>query len=92
MDFITDLPKTSKGNTSILVVVDRFSKMVKIIPLNKNTTAPHIANVFFKHVVRYHGIPKSIVSDRDTRFTARFWRELFTMVGTKLKLSTAFHP
>ena len=91
MDFITDLPRTSKGNTSILVVVDRFSKMVKIILLNENTAAPHIANIFFEHVVIYHRILKYIVSDRDTRFTARFWRELFTTVGTKLKLSTAFH-
>ena len=59
------------------MVVDRFSKMVKLIPLDDNTTAPNISNLFFEHVVRYRGIPKSIVSDRDTRFTARFWKELF---------------
>ena len=51
--------------------------MVKLIPLDDNTTAPNISNLFFEHVVRYHVIPKSIVSDRDTRFTARFWKELF---------------
>ena len=78
MDFITDLPKTDKGHSSIFVVVDRFSKMVKLIPLEDNTTAPKIAEVFFDHVVRYHGIPASIVSDRDVRFTARFWKELFS--------------
>ena len=77
MDFITDLPKTRNGHSSILVVVDRFTKMVKLIPLSENTTAPVIAQIFFEHVVRYHGIPQSIVSDRDPRFTARFWRELF---------------
>ena len=77
MDFITDLPKNRNGHSSILVVVDRFTKMVKLIPLSKNTMAPVIAQIFFEHVVRYHGIPQSIVSDRDPRFTAHFWRELF---------------
>ena len=77
MDFITDLPKTRNEHSSILVVVDCFIKMVKLIPLSKNTMAPVIAQIFFEHVVRYHGIPQSIVSDRDPRFTARFWRELF---------------
>ena len=56
--------------------------MVKLIPLKDNTTAPIIAEYFFDHVVRYHGLPLSIVSDRDTRFTARFWRELFKVLGT----------
>ena len=74
MDFITDLPKTRNGQSSTLVVVGRFTKMVKLIPLSKNTMAPVIAQIFFKHVVRYHGIPQSIVSDRDPRFMAHFWR------------------
>ena len=77
MDFITDLPKTRNGHSSILVVADRLTKMVQLIPLSKNTMAPVIAQIFFEHVVRYHGIPQSIVSDRDPRFTARFWQELF---------------
>ena len=76
MDFITDLPKTRNGHSSILVVVDRFTKMIKLILLSKNTMAPVIAQIFFEHVVRYHGIPQSIVSDQDPRFTARLWREL----------------
>ena len=77
MDFITDLPKTRNGHSSILVVLDRITKMVKLIPLSENTTAPVIAQIFFEHVVRYHGIPQSIVSERDPRLTAHFWRELF---------------
>ena len=77
MDFITDLPKTRNGHSSILVVVDRFTKMVKLIPLSENTTVPVIAQIFFEHMVRYYGIPQSSISDRDLRFTAHFWRELF---------------
>ena len=77
MDFITDLPKTRNGHSSILVVIDCFTIMDKLIPLSKHTTAPVITQIFFEHVVRYHGIPQSIISDRDPRFTAHFWRELF---------------
>ena len=77
MDFITDLPKTRNGHSSIFVVVDCFTKMVKLISLSQNTMAPVIAQIFFEHVVRSHGIPQSIVSDRDPIFMVCFWKELF---------------
>ena len=72
MDFLTELP-TSDGVATLLVVVDRFSKMLRLIPLVGETTAIAVAHAFFGGVVRSHGIPKSIVSDRDPRFLSEFW-------------------
>lgn len=91
MDFITGLPK-SKGYEAILVVVDRLSKYAHFVPLKHPYTARVIAEVFVKEVVRLHGIPLSIVSDRDPIFMSNFWQELFKLQGTKLKVSTAYHP
>jgi hypothetical protein len=91
MDFITGLPK-SKGYEAILVVVDRLSKYCHFIPLKHPYTAKLIAEVFVKEVVRLHGIPLSIVSDRDPIFMSNFWRELFKLQGTHLKMSSAYHP
>jgi hypothetical protein len=91
MDFITGLPK-SRGYEAILVVVDRFSKYVHFVPLKHPYTAKSMAEIFCKEIVKLHGIPLSIVSDRDPIFVSSFWKELFKLQGTKLKMSTTYHP
>jgi len=91
MDFIVGLP-TSEGYNWVLVIVGRYSKYATFIPAPKECSAEQAVHLFFKHVVKYWGLPKSIVSDRDTRFTGRFWTELFKLMGSELNFSTSFHP
>ena len=91
MDFITNLPP-SGGHDSILVVVDRFTKMAHFIPCSKAISGAATANLILENVVRLHGLPDDIVSDRGPPFISRFWKRLFQILGTTTKLSTAFHP
>jgi len=91
LDFITHLPK-SHGYTVILVVVDRFTKGVHLGALPAQFTASKVATLFFDIVCKIHGFPHSLVSDRDPVFVSAFWRELFKLSGTLLRLSTAYHP
>lgn len=91
MDFVEGFPKVG-GKSVILTVVDRFSKYAHFVPLSHPYTACSVAKAFFDHIVRHHGIPCSIVSDRDPVFTSTFWTELFTRTGVKLQMSSAFHP
>ena len=92
MDLITQLPKSLNGNDCIVVFVDRLSKQFHAIPTKTNISAVELVSIFFREVVRHHGIPSTIVSDRDPRFTAHFWRTVFEMLHTKLAMSTSFHP
>jgi hypothetical protein len=91
MDFIDGLPK-SRGYNCILVVVDKFSKYAHFIPLSHPYTASKVAELFVDNVYRLHGMPKSLVSDRDPIFTSIFWQSVFRATGTQLKMSTANHP
>lgn len=91
MDFITGLPEAD-GFATIIVIVDRFSKYSTFIPATKHCPAEETAKLFMKHFVKYWGIPGDIVSDRDPRFTGRFWSELFKLLGTQQNLSTSNHP
>lgn len=92
MDFITQLPRTRGGHDAIVVFVDRLSKRVHFIATHTEASAPDTARIFVNTIFKLHGLPHVIVSDRDPRFTSHFWRSLFTILGTRLAMSTAFHP
>ncbi|KAG3125257.1 hypothetical protein PI126_g22851 [Phytophthora idaei] len=92
MDFVFGLPPDSKRRTGVVVFVDRFSKMVHLAAVPAEVTAVQTARLFADMVVKHHGMPHDIVSDRDPRFTARFWQEVLTLLGTQLSMSTADHP
>ncbi|CAI5745589.1 unnamed protein product [Peronospora destructor] len=89
MDFIFGLAPDSQGRTGILAFVDRFSKMSRLIPVSAKVTAAETASHFIDAVYRHHGLPESIISDRNPRFTSAFWTKLFELLGTRLKVSTA---
>lgn len=91
MDFIVALP-TSEGYISIIVVVDKFSKHATFIAAPTDVTAENTAKLLFKHVVKYWGVPRHIISDRDPRFMGNLWTKLFGLLRSKLHYSTGFHP
>ena len=91
MDSVDGLP-ISMGKSTILVVVDKLSKYSHFIPISHPYTIQSVAKEFFDHVFRLHGLPESIVCDRDPTFTSKFWEELFRLNGTSFNFSYAYHP
>ena len=91
MDFITDLPN-SNGYDTILVVIDRLTKMSHVIPCRKDLDAQQFATLFMKHIVQLHGIPRDIITDSGSLFTTELWKETTKNLGIERRLSTAFHP
>jgi hypothetical protein len=92
MDFITGHPTTSKGNDSIWVIVDRLTKLAHFLPVKMTFRPPQYAEKYILEIIRLHGIPKTIVSDQGSQFTAHFWEHLYKGLGTSLVRSTAYHP
>ncbi len=92
MDFITQLPTTSKRKISVLTIVYSLSKSVRLIPTRDDVTAEGVAKLFFDFIVSQFGLPRCIVSDRGTKFTSVFWQRLIKQVSTTLKMSTVDHP
>lgn len=92
LDLITDLPPTKQGNTACVTFVDRFSKMIHVWPCKTEVNSQEMVQIFLQAVFRMHGVPKEIVSDRDPRFTAAFWSQLFKRLGTRFNMSSANHP
>lgn len=91
MDFIEGLP-TSERYNCIMVVVDKFSKFAHFLPLSHPYTAASVADIFMRNIYKLHGMPKVIISNRDRIFTSHFWDYLFTKAGTKLHMSSSYHP
>ena len=97
MDFIVKLPKSKDPTTeeeydSILVIVDKLTKYSHIIPFREKYSAEQLGTIVLDRLIRYHGIPKGITSDRDKLFTSNYWKTLIPMLGTRLRMSTAYHP
>ena len=91
MDFVVSLPSTDDGYDCIFVVVDRLSKMAHLIPTRSTASAADTARLFFVNIFRLHGLPSEIITDRDSKFTSDFWRQLFQILQTSLRFSTAYH-
>jgi len=91
MNFITNFPP-SDSYDSILVVVDYLMKMIHFIPCAKTITSEITTKLFLDHVFRYHNLPKDIIFDHGLQFAFKFWKQLFKVLGVKVKLSSSFHP
>jgi len=91
MDFVSGLPRGKRGNNAIWVIVDRLTKFALFLPVKMTDSVDKLAKIYVNEVVRLHGVPTLIVSDRDPRFTSRLWPSIQRALGTNLSISTAFH-
>jgi hypothetical protein len=92
MDFVVGLPKTQKQHDSTWVILDRLTKVAHCLPVRTNYGGEKLAQLYVDNIVKLHGVPSRIVSDRGTQFTSRFWKSLHKAMGTKLDFSSAYHP
>ncbi|GJV54463.1 putative reverse transcriptase domain-containing protein, partial [Tanacetum coccineum] len=92
MDFITKLPRTRNGHDAIWVVVDRLTKSAHFLAVREDYSTEKLARLYTDEIVARHGVPVSIISDRDARFTSRLWQTFQKALGTRLDMSTAYHP
>ena len=92
MDFVVGFPRSIRNNDAIWVIVDRQTKSVHFLPMSNGVTMERLVEMYMEETVCLHGVPVSIVSDRDPRFTFIFWSTYQEVMGTELSLSTAFHP
>src|SRR5687767_15352102 len=92
MDFVTGLPKVRGGYDSIWVIVDRLKKSAHFLPVKTTYQAEELAKIYMKEIIRLHGAHNSIILDRGTKFTSHYWKSFQKALGTKVKLSTTFHP
>ncbi|GAB2274921.1 hypothetical protein Dimus_039101 [Dionaea muscipula] len=92
MDFVSGLPATRSGHDAIWVIVDRLTKSAHFLPIKMTFGLERLARLYMREIVRLHGAPVSIVSDRDSRFVSKFWKAFQQAFGTTLSFSTAYHP
>ncbi|GKB56611.1 putative reverse transcriptase domain-containing protein [Tanacetum coccineum] len=92
IDFVTKLPRTSSGHDAIWVIMDRLTKSAHFLPMCEDYKMDRLARLYLNEIVARHGVPISIISDRDSRFTSRFWQSMQEALGTRLDMSTAYHP
>ncbi|GKB29351.1 putative reverse transcriptase domain-containing protein [Tanacetum coccineum] len=92
MNFVTKLVRTSSGHDTIWVIMDRLTKSAHFLPMRKDYKMDRLARLYLNEIVARHGVPISIISDRDSRFTSRFWQSMQEALGTRLDMSTAYHP
>ena len=92
MDFVSGFPLTQRKHDAVWVIVDRLTKSAHFLSVRLDYSMDRLPELYVSEIVRLHEIPLSIVSDRDSRFTSRFWKELQSTFGTRLNFSTAFHP
>ena len=92
MNFVFGLPRSLRGHDAVWVVVDRLMKSAHFLSIHLSNSAEDFGIIYVREIVRLHGVPASIVSDRDPRFTSLFWKGMQSALGSDLRLSTTFHP